>query len=95
MTRELQYSHYAVGCIVVLTSLTGLLYGYDIGCTSAALAQLTHPISGVTWFTILSDSVYYRGLVASASLLGAFLSASFVCISTPFYSSSHFLLAAR
>lgn len=92
--RDLVYSRVAVGCIILFTCFGSLLYGYDIGSTSVAITQLHLPISGVTWHTIVSQSVFYQGLIASASLLGAFMASLFVFVMSAYYSSMHLLLMA-
>ena len=92
--RELVYSKVAVGCIIFFSCLGSLLYGYDIGCTSVALSQLHQPISGVSWYSTVAQSVYYQGLIASASLIGAFMASLFIFIMSAYYSSMHLLLSA-
>lgn len=50
-------------------ALGGLLYGYDVGATSGALPSLqSRALSGTDWWDL---SAVARGLVVSASLLGA------------------------
>lgn len=52
-------------------ALGGLLFGYDIGATSAATISLQSPeLSGTSWYTFSSIQL---GLVVSGSLYGALL----------------------
>jgi MFS family permease len=52
----------------------GLLFGYDIGATSAVLTQLeSSKYSGVTWNGIVDQSALLQGLITSISMAGALL----------------------
>ena len=63
--------------VVVFPALGGLLYGFDIGVTSYCVSELENGRGHVAWGDAVKRSTVLRGLVASASVLGAF-GASFV-----------------
>ena len=58
--------------VVVFPALGGLLYGFDIGVTSYCVSELERSSGGVSWGRAVGRSALLRGLVASASVLGAF-----------------------
>ncbi|KAH8054880.1 hypothetical protein JL720_14403 [Aureococcus anophagefferens] len=58
--------------VVVFPALGGLLYGFDIGATSYCVSELERSSGGVSWGRAVGRSALLRGLVASASVLGAF-----------------------
>ncbi len=65
------YSRPAVIAVFFFPAIGGLLYGYDIGATSAALPALQSPsVSGVPWFNVIADSTSLQGFITAAAVLG-------------------------
>ncbi len=65
------YSTLAVAAVFFFPAIGGLLYGYDIGATSAALPALQSPyVSGVSWFNVIADSSALQGLITASAVLG-------------------------
>jgi sugar porter (SP) family MFS transporter len=59
----------ATGLAFVFPAMGGLLFGWDIGSTSGALANLSSPVtSGTDWYSL---DPFQTGLVVSSSLAGA------------------------
>lgn len=55
-------------------ALGGLLFGYDIGATSAVILQLqSHEYSGVMWHTTVNENSLLQGVITSSSMLGAMI----------------------
>ncbi|KAJ4733920.1 Major facilitator superfamily protein [Rhynchospora pubera] len=66
---DLSFSSSSILLPFLFPALGGLLFGYDIGATSAATLSLLSPdLSGTSWFTLSSLQL---GLVVSGSLYGA------------------------
>ena len=64
----------ATGLAFVFPAIGGLLFGWDIGVTSGALANLSSPVtSGTDWYSL---DPFQTGQVVSASLAGLLGSAS-------------------
>ena len=58
--------------IFFFPALGGLLFGYDIGATSAVLTQLqSSKYSGVSWYSVVDDSATLQGFIASMGMAGA------------------------
>ena len=69
-----QYNRVASALIFLFPALGGLLFGYDIGATSAVVAQLTSKTySGTKWSASLADSSVLQGVVTSIAMFGAML----------------------
>ena len=62
-----------VARVVLFPALGGLLYGFDVGVTSYCVAQLEDGSGGVAWGSKVASSSLLTGVIASASLAGAFL----------------------
>jgi sugar porter (SP) family MFS transporter len=77
--ESMDYSPMAAFSIFFFPALGGLLFGYDIGATSAVLTQLeSSSYSGVTWYSTVADSSLYQGLITSMGMLGAMVG-SMIC----------------
>lgn len=59
--------------IFFFPALGGLLFGYDIGGTSAVLSQLTSDYAGVSWSSTVENSSILQGFITSISMLGGLL----------------------
>lgn len=69
-----QYSRIAVFLIFFFPALGGLLFGYDIGATSAVITQLQSRVySGVLWYDNILQSSYLQGVITSIGMFGAML----------------------
>jgi sugar porter (SP) family MFS transporter len=69
-----RYNSVSAFLIFFFPALGGLLFGYDIGATSAVLTQLKDSgTSGVTWTVTVSDSSLLQGLITSIGMFGALL----------------------
>ncbi len=65
------YLRPAVTAVFFFPAIGGLLYGYDIGATSAALPALQSPsVSGVSWFNVIADSSALQGVITASVVLG-------------------------
>lgn len=72
--KEGHYSLLASFLIFFFPALGGLLFGYDIGATSAVLIQLQDEgYSGVKWSSTIENSAILQGLVTSIGMFGALL----------------------
>jgi sugar porter (SP) family MFS transporter len=79
--ESMDYNPWSAFFIFVFPALGGLLFGYDIGATSAVLPQLESSVySGVSWYAVVADSSLYQGLITSMGMLGAMLG-SMICFS--------------
>ena len=68
------YSALRAFLIFFFPACGGLLFGYDIGATSAVIPQLTdEDYSGVRWHQIVDDSAFLQGAITSSELVGAML----------------------
>lgn len=68
------YNRVSAALIFLFPALGGLLFGYDIGATSAVIAQLTSKAySGTKWSSTLADSSVLQGVVTSMAMFGAML----------------------
>ncbi len=68
---KLRHSTPAVIAVFSFPAIGGLLYGYDIGATSAALPALQSPsVSGVLWFNVIADSSGLQGVIIASAVLG-------------------------
>lgn len=68
------YSKLSAFLIFFFPACGGLLFGYDIGATSAVIPQLTdEDYSGVRWHGLVDDSAFLQGAITSSELLGAML----------------------
>ncbi len=73
---KLSYSKPAVIAVFFFPAIGGLLYGYDIGATSAALPALQSPsMSGVLWFSVIADSSVLQGAITASAVLGTTINA--------------------
>ena len=69
----------ATGTAFVFPAIGGLLFGWDIGVTSGALANLSSPVtSGTDWYSL---DPFQTGLVVSASLAGALMASAAAAVS--------------
>eukprot|EP00615_Pteridomonas_danica_P000564 CAMPEP_0114370494 /NCGR_PEP_ID=MMETSP0101-20121206/32550_1 /TAXON_ID=38822 ORGANISM="Pteridomonas danica, Strain PT" /NCGR_SAMPLE_ID=MMETSP0101 /ASSEMBLY_ACC=CAM_ASM_000211 /LENGTH=556 /DNA_ID=CAMNT_0001522047 /DNA_START=37 /DNA_END=1707 /DNA_ORIENTATION=- len=60
-------------------AIGGLIFGYDIGATSFVLVQLQNSkLSHVAYSYILDDFSFWRGVITSGSVAGAFLASLIV-----------------
>lgn len=68
------YNKFAAFLIFIFPACGGLLFGYDIGATSAVIPQLTDDeYSGVKWSELVNDSSFLQGAITSSELVGAML----------------------
>lgn len=68
------YNKLATLMIFLFPAMGGLLFGYDIGATSAVVTQLKSSVySGVLWSEAVSGSSFLQGIITSISMLGAML----------------------
>jgi MFS family permease len=74
------YSKKAVFLIFLFPAIASLLFGYDIGATSAVLTQLQSATSGVDWGSDIKNSSLLQGLITSTAIVGAIVG-SIVCFS--------------
>ncbi|KAG5190530.1 general substrate transporter [Tribonema minus] len=73
------YCGWSAFTVFFFPALGGLLFGYDIGGTSAVLQQLvSSAVSGVTWSSAIKDSSVLQGAITSGGVLGA-MAGSLVC----------------
>ena len=72
------YSKLSASLIFFFPALGGLLFGYDIGATSAVLSQIKSVNSGVQWSSEVINSSSLQGIITSMATLGA-LVGSIVC----------------
>jgi MFS family permease len=71
---EVNYSALSAALIFFFPALGGLLFGYDIGATSAIVPQLqSETNSGVMWFGTVANSSLLVGVITSAGMVGALL----------------------
>lgn len=68
-----QYSLIAGSLVFFFPALGGLLFGYDIGATSAAVSQLKSVYSGVEWSSVVTSSSSLQGIITATSTLGALI----------------------
>ena len=68
------YSKTAAFLIFLFPALGGLLFGYDIGATSAVVAQLKSiNYSGVSWHSNVVENSSLQGVITAMSTLGALI----------------------
>ena len=71
---EGEYNLISAFLIFFFPALGGLLFGYDIGATSAVITQLkSSAYSGVVWYNIVANSSLLQGVITSIGMLGAML----------------------
>lgn len=69
-----RYSRLSAFLIFFFPALGGLLFGYDIGATSAVIIQLqSKDHSGVVWYSVVKGSSVLIGTITSVSMFGAML----------------------
>ncbi|KAJ1410753.1 hypothetical protein B484DRAFT_423138 [Ochromonadaceae sp. CCMP2298] len=71
--ESVEYSSLSTALIFLFPALGGLLFGYDIGATSAIVPQLQSEHSGVKWSSTVASSSLLVGAITSAGMLGAVL----------------------
>lgn len=68
------YSKLSAFAVFFFPAVGGLLYGYDIGATSAVVAQLKSlDYSGVQWHATIAGNSSLRGVITAMSTLGALI----------------------
>ena len=68
------YNTCSVLMIFLFPALGGLLFGYDIGATSAVLTQLeSSTYSGIQWTDQVNNSSFLKGTITSIGMFGALL----------------------
>jgi Sugar (and other) transporter len=68
------YSKFSAFAIFFFPAVGGLLYGYDIGATSAVVTQLKSiNYSGVQWHATIAGNSSLRGVITAMSTLGALI----------------------
>lgn len=81
LIEEASYSVAASFLIFFFPALGGLLFGYDIGGTSAVLSQLeSKEYSGTQWYQEVDQSSFLQGAITSVGMVGALLG-SITCFS--------------
>jgi MFS family permease len=74
-----KFSPFSAFLIFFFPALGGLLFGYDIGATSAVLIQLkSSTYSGVLWSHDVAESSFLQGAITSMVTLGALIG-SMIC----------------
>lgn len=69
-----QYSLISAFLIFFFPALGGLLFGFDIGATSAVVSQLkSSEYSGVLWHRNVAQSSTLQGVITSMATLGALI----------------------
>ena len=69
-----KYSVISAFMIFFFPALGGLLFGFDIGGTSAVISQLKSPLySGVSWQSHVANSSFLQGVITSMATLGALI----------------------
>eukprot|EP01038_Epipyxis_sp_PR26KG_P010393 gene10393-13959_t len=69
-----KYDKISTFLIFFFPALGGLLFGYDIGATSAVVSQLqSSTYSGVSWSSAVSNSSLLQGVITSIGMFGAML----------------------
>ena len=77
--ENMEYSAWGAFSVFIFPALGGLLFGYDIGGTSAVVVQLeSSEYSGVTWYATIADSSFYQGVITSIGMFGAMIG-SLIC----------------
>jgi MFS family permease len=72
--KEAKYSELAVFLVFFFPALGGLLFGYDIGATSAVMVQLKDSsLNGVAWGSAVINSTALQGLITSFGMVGALI----------------------
>ncbi|CAM9401921.1 unnamed protein product [Heterosigma akashiwo] len=72
-------SNLAVLAAFLFPAIGGLLFGFDIGGTSAVMSQLeSSAYSGVDWYYYIADSTFLQGLITSIGIAGAMVG-SMIC----------------
>jgi len=72
--REPPYSICGTLQIFFYPALGGLLFGFDIGATSAVVLQLqSSTYSGTLWYQTVEESSILQGVITSMSMLGAMI----------------------
>lgn len=67
-----RYSRISAFLIFFFPALGGLLFGYDIGATSAVVSQLkSATYSGVLWSSNVRENSTLQGVITSMATLGA------------------------
>ena len=67
------YNLMAASQVFLFPALGGLLFGYDIGATSAVVSQLESIYSGVKWSSAVVNSSSLQGIITAMSTLGALI----------------------
>lgn len=68
------YSRVSAFLIFFFPALGGLLFGFDIGGTSAVVSQLKSVVyAGVSWQSNVANSSFLQGVITSMATLGALL----------------------
>ena len=76
-----RFSRISAFLIFFFPALGGLLFGFDIGATSAVVSQLKSPTySGVSWHTNIAESSFLQGVITSMATFGALIG-SMTCFS--------------
>lgn len=69
-----KYNKLSAFFVFFFPALGGLLFGFDIGATSAVITQLqSSSYSGTTWYETVADSSFLQGVITSVGMLGAML----------------------
>ena len=72
-THVRDYNLMAASQVFFFPALGGLLFGYDIGATSAVVSQLESIYSGVKWSSAVVNSSSLQGIITAMSTLGALI----------------------
>lgn len=67
------YNLIAASQVFFFPALGGLLFGYDIGATSAVVSQLKSIYSGVEWSSAVVSNSSLQGIITAMSTLGALI----------------------
>ena len=66
------YSVFSSFLIFIFPASGGLLFGYDIGSTSASIIQIqSKSYSGIMWWEAIHGSSLLQGVITSIGMLGA------------------------
>lgn len=72
MQFEEKYNRVSATLVFLFPATGGLLFGYDIGATSAVITQLqSSSLSGTLWYSNVAESSVLQGIITSVMMLGA------------------------
>lgn len=77
--KDISYNKLSAFLVFLFPAIGGLLFGYDIGATSAVITQLESKLySGVLWYEYVANSSVLQGIITSIGMFGAMFG-SIIC----------------